>query len=157
MLKVVIVGYGEMFTNLIAGTLDANCKIVGVLRKDMIKYPSYTRKLKDILNVQFVEINMMNNKFIDKIISDKPEKEFNVKLPESKLDAYITGNDELRKLSYKTLFHKCFIENIDISFPYLDMTLKDVGIPLFDVIQVSTEKGQFYVELTKDASFYNLS
>ena len=114
-------------------------------------------KLKDILNVQFVEINMMNNKFIDKIISDKPEKEFNVKLPESKLDAYITGNDELRKLSYKTLFHKCFIENIDISFPYLDMTLKDVGIPLFDVIQVSTEKGQFYVELTKDASFYNLS
>ena len=114
-------------------------------------------KLKDILNVQFVEINMMNNKFIDKIISDKPEKEFNVKLPESKLDAYIIGNDELRKLSYKTLFHKCFIENIDISFPYLDMTLKDVGIPLFDVIQVSTEKGQFYVELTKDASFYNLS
>ena len=114
-------------------------------------------KLKDILNVQFVEINMMNNKFIDKIISDKPEKEFNVKLPESKLDAYITGNEELRKLSYKTLFHKCFIENIDISFPYLDMTLKDVGIPLFDVIQVSTEKGQFYVELTKDASFYNLS
>ncbi len=33
MLKVVIVGYGEMFTNLIAASLDANCKIVGVLRK----------------------------------------------------------------------------------------------------------------------------
>lgn len=34
MLKVVIVGYGEMFTNLIAGALDANCEIVGVLRKN---------------------------------------------------------------------------------------------------------------------------
>ena len=38
MLKVVIIGYGEMFTNLIAGTLDANCEIVGVLRRETIKY-----------------------------------------------------------------------------------------------------------------------
>ena len=114
-------------------------------------------KLKEVLGVNALEINMRNNKFIDKIISDKPEKEFVVKLPESKLDDYITGNDELRKLSYRTLFHKCFIENIDETFPYMDMALKDIGIPLYDVIQVSTEKGQFYIELTKDASIYNLA
>ena len=112
--------------------------------------------LKEVLNVNAVEINMRNNKFIDKIISDKPEKEFPVQLPESKLDNYITNNEELRKLSYKTLFHKCFIENIDEYFPYQEMSLKEIGIPLFDVIQVSTEKGQFFVELTKDASIYNL-
>lgn len=112
--------------------------------------------LKEVLNVNAVEINMRNNKFIDKIISDKPEKEFPVQLPESKLDNYITNNEELRKLSYKTLFHKCFIENIDEYFPYQKMSLKEIGIPLFDVIQVSTEKGQFFVELTKDASIYNL-
>ena len=100
-------------------------------------------KLKKTLNVKAVEINMRNNKFIDKIISDKPEKEFDIKLPESKLDDYITSNDELRKLSYRTLFHKCFFENIDESFPYMDMTLQQIGIPLFDVIQVSTEKGMF--------------
>ena len=114
-------------------------------------------KLKEILHVNTVEINMRNNKFIDKIISDRPEKEFVIKLPESKLDNHITKNDELRKLSYKTLFHKCFIENIDDAFPYPEMPLKDVGIPLYDIIQVSTEKGQFYVELTKDASIYNLA
>ncbi|MBO7189406.1 MAG: ThiF family adenylyltransferase [Alistipes sp.] len=114
-------------------------------------------KLKDILNVKVVEINMRNNKFIDKIISDKPEKEFCIKLPESKLDDYITHNDELRKLSYKTLFHKSFIENIDDTFPYPEMSLKDIGIPLFDIMQVSTDKGQFFVELTKDASIYNLA
>lgn len=112
--------------------------------------------LKEVLNVNAVEINMRNNKFIDKIISDKPEKEFLVQLPESKLDNYITNNEELRKLSYKTLFHKCFIENIDEYFPYKEMSLKEIGIPLYDVIQVSTEKGQFFVELTKDASIYNL-
>lgn len=49
MLRVVIIGYGEMFTNLIAGTLDANCEIVGVLRKEMIKYNPIVRKFKDII------------------------------------------------------------------------------------------------------------
>ena len=50
MLRVVIVGYGEMFTNLIAATLDANCEIVGILRKDTIKYPKFIKKIKDIIN-----------------------------------------------------------------------------------------------------------
>ena len=50
MLKVVIIGYGEMFTNLIAATLDANCKIVGVLRKETVKYHPIVKNLKDILN-----------------------------------------------------------------------------------------------------------
>lgn len=50
MLKVVIIGYGEMFTNLIAATLDANCKIVGVFRKDNIKYNPLIRKIKDTFN-----------------------------------------------------------------------------------------------------------
>ena len=50
MLRVVIVGYGEMFTNLIAASLDASCNVVGVLRKDTIKYPRIIKKLKDIFN-----------------------------------------------------------------------------------------------------------
>ncbi len=50
MLNVVIIGYGEMFTNLIAASLDAGVNIVGVLRKETIKYPTILRKLKDILN-----------------------------------------------------------------------------------------------------------
>ena len=50
MLKVVIIGYGEMFTNLIAGTLDANCEIAGVFRSERIKYNPIFRKLKDIFN-----------------------------------------------------------------------------------------------------------
>ena len=53
MLKVVIVGYGEMFINLIAGALDANCEIVGVLRRETIKYSPLVRRLKDALNPSF--------------------------------------------------------------------------------------------------------
>ena len=49
MLRVVIVGYGEMFTNLIAGTLDAKCEIVGVLRGDRRNYSPIERWFKDCL------------------------------------------------------------------------------------------------------------
>lgn len=108
------------------------------------------RRMKELLGVEAVELNMRNNKFIDKIISDRPEKEFEVMLPESKLDAYIDKDKELRQLSYKTLFHKSFYENIDCEFPYQDLTLKEIGIPPFDVVQVSTDKGMFYVELSAD-------
>lgn len=108
-------------------------------------------RLKVLLGAKTVEINMRNNKFIDKIISDQPEKEFQIMLPESKLDEYINNDAELKKLSYRTLFHKSFYENIDTGFPYQDLSLQQIGIPLFDVVQVSTEKGQFYVELSGDA------
>ena len=50
MLRVVIVGYGEMFTNLIAATLDAGCDVVGILRKDTVKYSPLIKKFKDIFN-----------------------------------------------------------------------------------------------------------
>ena len=60
----------------------------------------------------------------------------------------------MRKLSYRTLFHKHFYENIDKSFPYKNLTLQQIGIPLYDVIEVSTDKGVYHVELTEDAHLY---
>ena len=113
-------------------------------------------ELRKLLKVNALEINMRNNKFVCKIISDKPEKEFDVRVPESRLDDCINSNEEMKKLSRFTLFHKCFIENIDDTFPYMDMSLEEIGIPLFDILQVSTDKGLFYVELSADASSYNL-
>ena len=50
MLKVVVIGYGEMFANIIAGTMDSGAKIVGVFRHDRVKYPFWLRRLKDIIN-----------------------------------------------------------------------------------------------------------
>lgn len=120
------------------------------------KVKEVLEKLKKILNVCVVEINMRNNKFIDKIISDRPEKEFVLHIPESKLEDTILSNEELRKLSYRTIFHKCFYENIDESFPYMELSLIEIGIPRYDIIQVSTDKGLKYVELSKDAGYFGL-
>lgn len=127
--------------------------------KDVISIPGMTADmtvsdafavLKNRLGVNAVEINLMNNKFIEAIISDSPEKEFNVMIPESKLDDLIAETPELKKLSYKTLFHKKFYENIGYDFPFLDLTLNQIGIPYYDVVKVSTEKGEFFVELAGD-------
>ena len=111
-------------------------------------------ELKTLLGVKALEINMRNNKFIDKIVSDNPEKEYEVMLPESKLDDYINNNAELRKLSYRTLFHKSYFEIIESDFPYQELSLQELGIPLYDVIEVPTDKGLFYVELSGDAQLY---
>ena len=111
--------------------------------------------LRKKLSADFVEINMRNNKFIDIIVSDRPEKEFKVMIPESQLDNYIKENKELRQLSYRTLIHKHFFENIDERFPYQELTLQQIGIPPFDVIEVSTDKGIYHIELTGDADLYN--
>ena len=130
----------EQWTNIIpCETLSATMTVGEVLKT-----------LKKILKVEQVEINMCNNKFIDVIATDYPQKEFEVMLPESKLDNYIKKDKELRQLSYRTLIHKHFFENIDDRFPYQDMTLQQIGIPAFDVIQVSTEEGISYVELSAD-------
>ena len=112
-------------------------------------------RLRTLLGTETVEINMRNNKFIDIIVSDRPEKEFKVMIPESKLDAYIKENKELRQLSYRTLIHKHFFENIDDRFPYQDLTLQQIGIPPFDVIEVSTDNGVSHIELTGDADLFN--
>ena len=111
-------------------------------------------KLRALLGTETVEINMRNNKFIDIIVSDRPEKEFKVMIPESKLDNYIKENKELRQLSYRTLIHKHFFENIDDRFPYQELTLQQIGIPPFDVIEVSTDKGVVHLELTGDARMF---
>lgn len=121
-----------------------------------MKVKEVLKTLKKILNASVVEINMRNNKFIDKIISDRPEKEFVLHIPESKLEDTIQSNEELRKLSYRTIFHKCFYENIDESFPYMELSLIEIGIPRYDIIQVSTDKGLKYVELSKDAGYFGL-
>ena len=111
-------------------------------------------ELKALLGVNALEINMRNNKFIDKIVSDNPEKEYEIMLPESKLDNYINNNPELRKLSYRTLFHKSYFEIIESNFPYQELSLQELGIPLYDVIEIPTNKGLYYVELSGDAHLY---
>lgn len=92
MLKVVIIGYGEMFTNLIAGTLDANCKIVGVFRNEMIKYNPVVRKFKDIF-FPSLDYNYIKSYNLPEIHADSVNsKKFRKKLITLNPDIILVGS-----------------------------------------------------------------
>ena len=74
MLKVVIIGYGEMFTNIIAGTLDANCEIAGVYRLESKKYHPFIRKMKDIINPS-TDYNYIKSYNLHEIYTNYSKKE----------------------------------------------------------------------------------
>jgi adenylyltransferase/sulfurtransferase len=113
------------------------------------------RILKEILGVQSVEINLLNNKFVDFLTSRSDNKKFTVMLPVSKISDYIKSSSELEFLSISQggLLQNEF-ENIDDEFPYPDLTLKQIGVPYFDILKIETEKGYFYVELSADKQRY---
>lgn len=50
MLKVIILGSGEMLCNLISGCLNTNCQIAGVFRYDRVRYSRFKRFFNDLLN-----------------------------------------------------------------------------------------------------------
>ncbi len=102
MLKVVIVGYGEMFTNLIAAALDANCEIVGVLRKDTVKHKPLIKKLKDIFNpsIEYSYIKSYNLPEIE--ASGVNTEEFRKKLLKLNPDIILVGSwgEKFEKSTY---------------------------------------------------------
>lgn len=49
-MKIVILGSGQIFMNLIAGCMDAGCDIVGVFRYDKVKFPLIDRFIIDLFN-----------------------------------------------------------------------------------------------------------
>lgn len=113
--------------------------------------------IKETLGAENVEINMRNDKFVDKIVSRVDNKKFVTMMPESKIPDFILASKELRDISFLEggLYPSKF-ENIDEEFPYQDLTLKQIGIPYLDVLQVTTEKGYAYVELSADKDHYGI-
>jgi adenylyltransferase/sulfurtransferase len=113
------------------------------------------QRIKETLNVETVDINLRNDKFVDYLSSRSDNKKFVTMIPESKIPNLIDNSKELEYLSIKDggLYQHTF-ENIDEEFPYPELTLKEIGIPYLDVLQVTTEKGYAYIELSADIKQY---
>ena len=112
--------------------------------------------LKEILDVETVSINLRNDKFVDYLSSRSDNKKFPAMMPQSKIPNFIDASQELEYLSVKDggLYQRAY-ENIDEDFPYPNLTLKQIGIPSFDILQVTTENGYAYAELSRDKKLYN--
>jgi len=107
------------------------------------------------LEAKSVTINFRNDEFVDYLVSRSDNKKFTTMLPKSQIANYINTSKDLEYLSIKEggLYQHSY-ENLDEEFPYPDLTLKKTGIPYFDVLQITTEKGYAYVELSADKKYY---
>ncbi|MHC1774108.1 MAG: ThiF family adenylyltransferase [Lentimicrobium sp.] len=104
--------------------------------------------IKEAVKSNEAVINLRNNTFIKKIISGITEKEYDVMIPESKMSEFLLNNNPGINLNER--IYQDFIENIGNDFQYKNLTLNQVGIPYYDIIQVSTSRGLSYVELSRD-------
>lgn len=109
--------------------------------------------IKEQLGDQKIVINLRNDKFVDKIVTRSDNKRFFPMLPESKIPDYVENNPELFKFLQRDV-EQNEIENINEKFSYPELTLKEIGIPYYDVLQVTTENGYVYIELTADEKRY---
>lgn len=112
------------------------------------------RLLKEKLNADQVFINLRNNVFIDRIITDKTEQSYEVLLPESKISDFIMNNPY--EIDPTERIFQDFTEEIGDEFQHKHLSLRDIGIPYFDIIQVTTSRGVNYVELSGDENKYGI-
>jgi len=104
--------------------------------------------LKQVTNSNQVVINLRNNAFIKAITPEKTEKEYEVLLPESKISDFLINNKY--GINVNERIYQDFVEDIGEDFMYKYLTLNQIGVPFFDILQVSTSRGVSYVELSKD-------
>ena len=100
-----------------------------------------------------VEINLRNDRFVDRIVTRGDNTVLSPMRPASQIADYIDSEPSLYTRRAADINQNSF-ENIDAHFPYPGLTLHQLGLPYWDIIQVSTEKGYHYVELAKDRDHY---
>lgn len=90
-----------------------------------------------------VEIELINDRFVESIIDKETDEEFTVKLPARKVEKFIERNSRLNKKTTGSYYQK-EINKISLSTFSIKLTLKDLGIPSHDVLKVRDLEGQEY-------------
>ncbi len=91
-MKIVIVGYGEMFTSLIAGLINTKHEIVGVFRQENIIFASWSRLLHDFLFPSADRIFTKTLGLYDIKAKSVNSKKFRDEIKRLEADIIITGS-----------------------------------------------------------------
>lgn len=155
-MKVVIIGKGEMLSNLIEGTLSAGCEIVGVLRYEKTVMPPLLLKLRDFFKTSY-EVTLIKNKKIHEInCKSANSKEFKNELIKLNADILLVGTwrERLKKdiIDTPTIasvnVHPSFLPKYRGPNPYLQTILhneKKSGVT-FHLIDENFDKGNILIQ-----------
>lgn len=102
--------------------------------------------LKEMLHTDTVEIMLRNHKWVEFLEHKETGEKYPVMMPEAMVPSFIEGHPELRYRAFREFFQKEY-GVLDVSFPYKDLTLVQIGIPDMDVLHVRTGEGDRYIEL----------
>jgi len=98
-MKVVLIGKGKMFTNLLEGLLDAGSDIVGILRYEKIQYPKWKLLLKDFFNPSHEKTIINQHKLHEIQCNSANSEAFKKELIKLNTDILLVGTwgEKLRK------------------------------------------------------------
>ena len=104
-----------------------------------------------------VRILLGHKSFVEYLQSRDDSYRVDVMLPNYEVPLFIEKNNVLEHVPYGAMSGLYQFEHkvIDNNFRFKDLTLKSIGIPAWDIIEVDTPAGIRHIELSNDEKLFN--
>lgn len=120
-----------------------------VLRSGLSVGMTVSEALSDgcrLLGAGQMELCLENDCFVDYVVERSNDCRTVVMCPGRDVERHIETDSKLRGLPNSALYQHEYRE-IDSTFPYLEMTLAQLGIPVHDVLHVVADSKDYYLEV----------
>lgn len=104
------------------------------------------QKISDTLHMDQPTIWLRDFRFVDHLTDRLTDESVEVMLPSYRVSAFFESQEKLRGLS-TTRFYQHDYDHVDAHFPYLHLTLGQIGVPANDIFAVSCRDGERFVEM----------
>ena len=102
--------------------------------------------LRSELHTSDAAIHLTGDCFVDAVIRRDNDKRVEVMRPGRAVASFVEQDVTLRGIPFSGLYQHEY-RNLDASFPYPSLTLGQLGIPPQDVLRVTADKGEYYMEM----------
>lgn len=103
-------------------------------------------KIKKHFGAENIEIILERTPFVSSIIDISENKEYVVKLPAHKVEEYVNNNPETSGIPFGYFRQKEFWI-IDEDFPYMDLSLRNLGIPSNDLLKIYIDGKECHINV----------
>ena len=104
--------------------------------------------IRTMLHTTQVRISLSADSFVDKLVRRDDNRSVTVMLPKHKVSAWWAQHKPWTDLPVTECYVNEYNE-IDEHFPYQELTLSELGIPVQDILWVHTDTGDQYIELKR--------
>lgn len=104
------------------------------------------------LNCKEIEIQLRDHGFVDYLVVRRDERQIQVMQPDYQIEQFVEQESALQYLPFHAMYQHD-IKQLNTQFPYPELTLKQVGVAAWDMLQVTTEQGTYYVEMADECGY----